>query len=160
MWTYWLEPHIQLHLDTHKHTHTLIHSSLTKCRVSAWLVKRGLLFFPHILCFLARKVWNNADIVKNNHFLENRSHDWPTAADQQQGIGSRCFQPEMTNLGSDGQIPLPQTDWNGTVHGRDTVIPSITTGLKFHVWIKCLSYMKKHQSTQFTQTGSLWLCLK
>lgn len=50
--------------------------------------------------------------MKTNHFLEIPSHDWPTAADQWQAIGSRCFEPEMTNLGSDGQPLLPQGDLN------------------------------------------------
>lgn len=75
--------------------------------------KRAIVF-PRFI-FFARKLQNNTDIVKNNHFLEIQSRHWPTAADQRQGIGSRCFEPEkMTNLGSDGRPLLPQADlaWN------------------------------------------------
>lgn len=59
-----------------------LHCSLTKCKVSAWLTKRGLLSFHVLFFFFARKLQNNTDIVKNNHFLENQSCNWPAAGDQ------------------------------------------------------------------------------
>lgn len=92
--------------------------------------KRVIVFAPFI--FFARKPQNNTDIVKNNHFLEIQSRDWPTAADQRQGIGSRCLEPEkMANLGSDGRPLLPQTDFIFfCLIGRS----SVSGFSAYHIW--------------------------
>lgn len=96
-------------LNSNLHTHTVAWLNASVCLISE---KRVIVFPLFIILFFCQETSKQYWHCENNHFLDILSHDWPTAADQRQGIGSRCFEPEMTNLGSDVQLLLPQTDWN------------------------------------------------